>query len=335
MTAWLDGFDRIDGVRDYGGYRRGDLSLFLLRHTWEGIGANAQWHIDYVRKRMRNARPHFVAANPHTTALAYQKAYGGSKARVSDSEVKEGYEYLGQAQPTDGPSWSLRGIYQRNALGQKKPRYVIVDGKSVAVESNHANVWQTEFVSWAADMRNLTDEELEWERDKVWLPQCRAGGITELIPWEKVGSNKKIPDAIWMSPSARKEFNFGGHQHMPKPNNHWDSGPYPYGEMATEVNKVLAGGVLESSPPVKKVVVPSTGVEGTTTATTDNVITLSTSTTIRPQQIGRAKQVLTAWMEELETEFDKMTEHIAYIENEAQKELNKAAKLLTPKDKKE
>ena len=299
MTDWFDGFDRIDGVRDYGEYRRGDLPLFLLRHTWEGIGATAQWHKDYVRKRMRNARPHFVVANPHTTALAYQKSYGGSKARVSDSEIKEGYEYLGQAQPTDGPSWSLRGIYYRTMLGKKKPRYVIIDGQSVRVESNHANVWQTEFVSYAADMRNLTDEELEWERDKVWLPQVRAGGLTEVVPWERVGSNKKIPDEVWMSPERRKEFNFGGHQHIPPPNDHWDSGPYPYGEMADELNKVLkdvgARVVGSRSTPAKVSVAQETkpAVSTATDTATDKLVKITINTPQpRPQDVGRARSLI-------------------------------------------
>ena len=239
--GWLDGWDRVPDEQNYGSYRRPDLPLALLRHTWEGIGRTPQWHIDYVRKKMRLARPHFVAACPITTSLTYKKSYGGSKSRVSNIASREGYELLAQAQPTTGPSWSLRGIYEWVA-GKKKPRTCIVDGRWVNVESNHANVWQTEFVSWAADMRNLTDAELEWERDNLWMPQVLAGGITEVVPWEAVGSSKKIPDEVWMSPSARAEFNFVGHQHMPPPNNHWDSGPYPYGEMSDELNRVLAVG---------------------------------------------------------------------------------------------
>ena len=233
--AWLEGFTRIPGVQDYGDIRRPDLPLALLRHTWEGIYHTALAHIRYTAQHMTHERPHFVVANPHTTALAYEKAYAGSKKRMSDAEIRDGYELLGQAQPLDGPSFSLRGAYV-----ERVPATFRAGGKVVRVETNHANVWQTEFVGWAADTNNLTDDELNWEARKLWLRLCLAGDIAEMKPYKNVGDSRdRLPGRLSMNPNWREEHNFVGHQHMPF-NTHWDPGPYPYHEVAQEVNRLLA-----------------------------------------------------------------------------------------------
>lgn len=283
-TQWLEGFDRIPGTRNYGAYRRGDINLALLRHTWEGIGRTAQWHKDYVQKRMRNSRPHFVVANKHTTALAYKKSYGGSRVRVSDIETLPGFEYFGQAEPLDEVSWSLPGMYEP---GTRTPRYCVVNGERVRVESNNAHIWQTEFVGYAADTPNLSDEELEWERD-YWLTLCRAGGLQKLVPWEDVGTYNKIPDEELMDP--KREFNFFGHSAIPPPSKHWDSGPYKYGEMADEVNKVLRQG--RHSAPIVKLSAVSLASAQTADNAVEAGISSPASPAPRPQEVGKARVLI-------------------------------------------
>ena len=232
--AWLDGFQRVPEPQDYGDdYRRGDLPLALLRHTWEGVPDGYSGITDYMVRHMRYERPHFVFACPLTTRLKFEPSEG-SRRRIRQSPAKLGFAVLAQAQPLDGPSFSLRGAYEKH-----KPAYCEVEGKQVRVETNHAHVWQSEFIGWAADSRFLTDKELEWEVENAWVPQCLAGGIPELRYYQMVGSNTdRIKPSLWMDPAFRKEHNFYGHQHMPY-NTHWDPGAYPYAEVAGEVNKRL------------------------------------------------------------------------------------------------
>ena len=231
--AWLEGFYRIAETQDYGGYRRGDLPLALLRHTWEGVPASVRSLERYVVEHMRHERPHFVFACPKTTTLAFEKS-GGSRKRKSNKIARSGYSLIAQAQPLDGPSFSLRGAYKNH-----KPAYCEVGGKQVRVETNHAHVWQSEFIGWAGDSKNLTDAELEWEVENAWIPQCLAGGIHELRPYQDVGtSTERILPELWMDAGWRAAHNFVGHEHMPY-NTHWDPGAYPYGEVADEVNKRL------------------------------------------------------------------------------------------------
>ena len=102
-----------------------------------------------------------------------------------------------------------------------------------------------------------------------------------------------------MSPDRRKEFNFGGHQHIPPPNDHWDSGPYPYGEMADELNKVLkdvgARVAGARSTPAKVSVAQETkpAVSTATDTTTDKLVKITINTPQpRPQDVGRARSLI-------------------------------------------
>ena len=73
-----------------------------------------------------------------------------------------------------------------------------------------------------------------------------------------------------MDPYWREDHNFGGHQDIPN-NDHWDCGKYPYGEMADEVNKVLASGDLQT-PPASKVVVSRVVAAAASAGTTTDLI---------------------------------------------------------------
>lgn len=177
-TQWLDGYTRVPGVRDYGPPRRPDLPDFFLRHTPEANGWTAANTSHYIATQMsgkpRNCRVHFWISVGITNNLAYKAAEWGSKERVSDEPISSIEDFWKQLQPMDGVAWGLASA--RNKF--RKRIKIKINGRKVICETNHAGlVIQTEVQGWAADMKHITDHELQAELPH-WVRQCQARGIT-------------------------------------------------------------------------------------------------------------------------------------------------------------